>query len=266
MNLSTLKIEANRHKKFLENKALMNPYSYRVNNVDYFLVVYKRNEKFKGYAVIAEKEFCVNDAKAAFEKLIIYNVFVNRFFEIEEAKMKLSPDSFGNIAVILEQFLETNNNSVLLVGKDIIRKLEQLLTSLQNVIKDYSHYYDCKILEDNEIDDDEIEKLWRTLAHINREQYLQGRELIEKFDELRNMFNEMKIHGLDKELSQYDSTVLKELTKSIKDTERTIKSLNIEKEIAPLPVEEQVKMLIEEFKKVAREKLPIYKQDLRYPK
>ncbi|TMU82715.1 hypothetical protein FGG79_20760 [Bacillus sp. BHET2] len=218
------------------------------------------------YGVIAEKNFVVEDAMAAFEKLIIYNVFVNRFFDIEEAKLKLSPRSFENIYVLLDRYTKTENNNSLLLGKEVIGKLEELLIDLQEVIKDYSSYYDENILVKNKIDDEELYRLWETLAHMNRLQYLQGTELINKIDVLSEMFDEMEKLGVDKELSNYDLTILKELTKESKNTEKTIKSLDKEKEIVHLPIRDQVEILIEGLKKVAREKLPVYKQDLRYPK
>jgi hypothetical protein len=80
VKLNSLKKEANKHKKFFENKVMLNPYSYKVNNIPYYLVIYQRGEKFKGYAVISECEFEKKDAINAFEKLIIFNVYVNRFF------------------------------------------------------------------------------------------------------------------------------------------------------------------------------------------
>ncbi len=266
MNLDILRKKAKKHKKFLDDQVIINPFSYMVNNVGYYVVIYQRGNKARGYSVISESAFVEADAKKAFEKLAVFTGFGKNFFEIEEAKMKLSPESFSNIHSILEEYLTRNDNQYLLKGKEIISKLEKLLRELQGRIQEYIQHYDDTILVHNRIDENEMRILWETLSHLNRLQYLQGKELIDNFEELKKMYKEMTKLHLDKKLSKYDQTVLKELTKDIKDTERTIKSLDIEKEIAHLPVEEQIEILVKEFEKAGREHLPRYKQDLRYPK
>ncbi|MFP3471314.1 hypothetical protein R0J90_14835, partial [Micrococcus sp. SIMBA_144] len=75
MNVSLLSKKANKHKKLWENQVILNPYSYRVKNIDYYLVIYQRGETFKGYSVVSENEYSEKDAKVAFEALIIFTVF-----------------------------------------------------------------------------------------------------------------------------------------------------------------------------------------------
>lgn len=216
--------------------------------------------------MISENEYSEIDAKVAFEALIIFTVFGNRFFEIEEAKMKLSPDSFKNIADVIKKYLKDHSNNVLLEGMNKILKQEFLLRELQTHLKDYINHYDNTILVHHKINELELRKLLETLAHLNRIQFLQGREIMDSFEKVKLMYREMKKHKLYKELTEYDQTILKEMAKSIKNTKESIKSLYIEKEIAHFPTDKQIEILVREFEKVGKEKLTRYKQDLRYPK
>jgi hypothetical protein len=267
MNVNTLKKEANKHKKFLENKVMLNPYSYTVNNIPYYLVIYQRGEKFKGYAVISESEFNKIDALSAFEKLIIFNVYVNRFFEIEESKMKLKPDTFVNIKNLIKDYLSNAEyNSNLNESVDLLTNLEMHLKELQHHLIEYTQHYDNSILTSNRIDNEEMHKLWKTLSHVNRIQYFQGKELIDNFETLKDMYQEMKDLKLDKKLSEYDRKVLEELTSEINTTKKSINSLEFEKTHADLPEFEFVEHSMKRFKRVGNEKLSHYKKDLRYPK
>jgi hypothetical protein len=267
VKLNSLKKEANKHKKFFENKVMLNPYSYKVNNIPYYLVIYQRGEKFKGYAVISECEFEKKDAINAFEKLIIFNVYVNRFFEIEESKMKLKPDTFVNIKNLINDHLSSaNNNEKLIASIDTLTKLEMILKELQDHIIKYTQHYDNHILTTNRIDQDEMQTLWKALSYVNRIQYLQGRELIDNFEVLKDMYTELKELKLDKKLSEYDRTVLKELTSEIETTKKSIKSLEFEKNHVHLSDSEFIELSIKRFENLGNEKLPHYKKDLRYPK
>ncbi|BCB02159.1 hypothetical protein [Bacillus sp. KH172YL63] len=266
MDVQVLKRNANKHKKLFENKVLINPYNYKVNNVGYYLVIYKKGDKLKGYSVISEKEYSEADAILAFEQLVGFTALVNNFFELEQAKMKLSPDSFSNISIVLKKYLATNNNDTLSKGVEVLNTLESNLKDLQYQIKRYSQHYDDKILVSNNIDLKEIRKLMEVLSQLNRIQYLQGSILLDTHESLIEVYKEMKKQNLIKELSKYDQTVIKELTTDIKDVEKGVNSLKVEAEIVDLPVEEQIEILIGEFEKAIKEKLPRYKQDLRYPK
>ncbi|MBH9968488.1 hypothetical protein [[Bacillus] enclensis] len=267
MNVNTLKKEANKHKKFLENKVMLNPYSYTVNDIPYYLVIYQRGEKFKGYAVISDSKFEKIDALNAFEKLIIFNVYVNRFFEIEESKMKLKPDTFLNIKNLIKDNLRNADyNRSLNEGVDLLTNLEMYLRELQHHLIEYTQHYDNNILTSNRIDDEEILKLWKTLSHVNRIQYFQGKELIDNFGKLKDMYQEMKDLKLDKNLSEFDRKALGELTSEINTTKRSINSLEFEKTHADLPELEFVEHSIKRFKRIGNEKLSHYKKDLRYPK
>jgi hypothetical protein len=266
MNFEILKKQANKHKKFLENKVLINPFSYEINNVDYYLAIYERGNKLKGYTVISEGEYVEDDAIKAFEKLILFTAYVNKFFEIEKAKMNLSPESFRNIYTVLDDYLKSNQNDDLSKGREKISELENLLGELQLKIKTYTHHYDNHILVHNTLDEHEESKVIEAMSHVNRLQYLQGKTLIESFNDLRNMYKEMRRLNLVQKLSEYDQTVLKEISNNIDDTKRSIKDFGPEKEIAHLPAHEQVEIISNDMRKIGKEKLPRYKQDLRYPK
>jgi hypothetical protein len=259
--------KAKKHKKWLDNKVTINPMGYEVNKTDYYLAIYKRNAKLKGYTVISEGNYSEEDAIIAFERLVLYTVFANKFFEIEKAKMKLSPTVFYSTAELISEYVNTNQKSIqLLKGREILIELGNLLSELQEYMKNYIKHYDNHILKTNKIDDQEYEYLLETLSHINRMQYLQGRKFLDSFADLKSMQQEMSKLKIEEHQTREHKIILQELLNGTKETEQSIKSLNIEKEIVHLPVEEQIKILVEEFKKVGRKKLPRYKQDLRYPK
>jgi hypothetical protein len=266
MNVNALKKEANKHKKFLENKVMLNPYSYTVNNIPYYLVIYQKGEKFKGYAVISESGFKNTDALNAFERLIIFNVYVNRFFDIEESKMKLKPETFVNLKRIIKDYLShEEDNEKLSESINLLTNLEMLLKDLQRHLTEYSRHYDNDILTTNRIDQEEMHTLWKTLSYVNRIQYIQGKELIDNFETLTDLHKKMKELKLDKKLSEYDRKVFKELTSEINTTKGSINSLEFEKEYASLSEREFVELSINRFKRLGEEKLSHYKKDLRYP-
>ncbi|MFD2680048.1 hypothetical protein [Bacillus seohaeanensis] len=268
MDVKALSKKANKYKKWLENSVLINPFSYEVNGVDYYIVIYKRNSNVKGYSVISEGFYSSKDAIKAFETLVLYTVFANNFFEGEETKMKLSPDYFFEIADKINHFLQssTEKNKFLLKGKNTLIELGDILKDLQKYIRDYSNHYDEHILKTNRIDEREYESILETLSHLNRLQYLQGKVFLDSFEDLKGMEREMKKQKIDQQLSRDQQIVLKELLNGTKETKQSIKALDIEKKIAHLPVEEQIKILVEEFKKAGRNNLDRHKRNLRYPK
>ncbi|QTC41013.1 hypothetical protein I7V34_18280 [Bacillus sp. V3] len=266
MDLNILKKQADKHKKFLDNRTIINPFGYRINDVIYYFAIYKRNSKVRGYSVITESGFNENDAKKAFEKLVIFTAYGNNFFEIEKSKMKLSPESLGNIANVIKQYTSANDNEVLPKGYKLFSSLESNLSEMQQRITDYIKHYDNTILVNNLIDESEQRILWETLAHLNRLQYIQGELLIENFQVMVSTYKEMREHRLIGKLTKYDQTVLKELSNDLGDTKRSISMFETEKEIRNLPIEEQVDILVKKFNEVGLEKLNRYKSDLRYPK
>jgi len=264
MNVELLKRNANKHKKFLENNVMINPFGYEVNGVSYYLVVYKRGQKPKGYTVISEKEYSEVDAHRAFEKLILFTAYVNKFFEIEKMKMKLSPESFSNISSLLERFAD--NNDCLNKGKEVIDQLNVMLIELQERINKYTHHYDNHVLVNNVVDNKEIQTVLEALSHINRLQYQQGKVLIDSYGYIKEMYKELKKLDLLNMFNDYDQKVINELASGVRETEKSIKEFTQEEEIEHLPVEKQTELILKDIEKVGQEKLPRYKQDLRYPK
>jgi hypothetical protein len=181
--------------------------------------------------------------------------------------MKLKPDTFVNIKNLINDHLSSaNNNEKLIASIDTLTKLEMILKELQDHIIKYTQHYDNHILTTNRIDQDEMQTLWKALSYVNRIQYLQGRELIDNFEVLKDMYTELKELKLDKKLSEYDRTVLKELTSEIETTKKSIKSLEFEKNHVHLSESEFIELSIKRFENLGNEKLPHYKKDLRYPK
>ena len=264
MNIPVLKRNANKHKKLFENKVMINPFGYEVNDVSYYLAIYKRGDKHRGYTVIAEEEYSEADAILAFEKLVLFTAYVNNFFDLEKMKMRLSPESFSNISTVLDPYVDKND--CLKKGKEVIDQLNDMLVELQERLKAYTHYYDNHILVHHTLDDQEIQTVLEASAHLNRLQYKQGRVLIDSFKNIKKTYKEMKKLNLLKLLNEYDRTVLKELARGVGETKKSIKDFTYEKEIAHLPVEQQIELIVQSIEKAGQEKLPRYKQDLRYPR
>jgi hypothetical protein len=266
MNVELLKKRANKHKKFLENKVLINPYGYEINNNKYYLVIYERGEKLKGYTIISEDDYNKEDALKAFDKLILFTAYVNRFFEVEESKMKLPPDSLRNIYVVVDNYLDSNQNEHLENGRKAFSKLESLLRELQQKLNSYTQHYDNEVLVRNDLNEKEMDLIVETLAHVNILQYQQGKTLIDSFETIKKLYAEMKNLNLLIKLSDYDQKIIKELANNITDTKQSIQDFSQEQEIAHLPIEQQIKEIVMELREIGRNKLARYRQDLRYPK
>ncbi|MFL8938841.1 hypothetical protein ACKA06_18815 [Rossellomorea oryzaecorticis] len=266
MNTQVLPQKAKKHKKWFE-KVFINPYGYEVNGSKYFLTLYKRNEKTTGYSVITAEQFHSGDALKAFEKLMLYTVFVNNFFSIGEERARISEDYFLIPAIQIDQYLQTNGiNEALEKGKKILNEYGKLQKEFKNFANEYTKYYDTTILSSNEINDYDIDKLLLILSNLNRIQYLQGKRFIESYNELKMLEKEMKKTKIFSTIPTDNQKFLTELLRSKKETEGTLKQLDVEKEIEHLTVNEQTKILVKEFEKAGNKKMPRYKKDLRYPK
>jgi hypothetical protein len=265
LDTSVLPQNAKKHKKWFE-KVFINPYGYEVNGSKYFLTLYKRKEKTTGYSVITAEKFDSEDALKAFEKLIFYTVFVNNFFSIGEKRALLSEDYFLIPARQIDQYLQTYGiNEVLEKGKNILNEYGELQKEFKNTANEYTNYYDKTILNSNEINDYDIDKLLIVLSNLNRIQYLQGKKFIESYNELKALEKEMRKTNIFSSIPSDNQKFLSELLSSKKETEITLKELDVEKEIEHLSVSKQTEILVKEFEKAGHKKIPRYKKDLRYP-
>ncbi|QWC23113.1 hypothetical protein KJK41_01630 [Bacillus haikouensis] len=95
---------------------------------------------------------------------------------------------------------------------------------------------------------------------------MQGKRFIESYNELKMLEKEMKKTKIFSTIPTDNQKFLTELLRSKKETEGTLKQLDVEKEIEHLTVNEQTKILVKEFEKAGNKKMPRYKKDLRYPK
>jgi hypothetical protein len=266
LDTQVLPQKAKKHKKWFE-KVFINPYGYEVNGSKYFLTLYKKNEKTTGYSVITTDRFYSDDALKAFEKLMLYTVFVNNFFSIGEKRALISEDYFLIPARQIDQYLQTNEiNETLKKGRNILNEYGELQKEFKKYANEYTNYYDNTILSSNEISDFDIDKLLIVLSNLNRIQYLQGKKFIESYSELKMLEKEMKETNIFSTFSTDNQKFLTELLSSKKETEITLKGLDVEKEIEHLPVNEQTEILVKEFEKAGHKKMPRYKKDLRYPK
>ncbi|BCB02178.1 hypothetical protein [Bacillus sp. KH172YL63] len=266
MDTQILPDKAKKHKKLFE-QVFINPYGYEVNGSKYFLTLYKKSKKTTGYSIITSEQFNNEDAMEAFEHLIIYTIFVNNFFSIGEKRARISADYFFIPAKKIDQYLQVHGmDEILKKGKNILIEYGDLQEEFKNIANEYTHYYDTTILGRNEISKDDIKQLLTVLSHLNRIQYLQGKKFIESYNELKLLEKEMKETNISKSIPPDNLKFLTELLSSKKDTEITLRDLDVEKEIEHLEVNEQIKILVSEFKKAGYEKMPRYKQDLRYPK
>jgi hypothetical protein len=266
LDTQVLPQKAKKHKKLFE-KVFINPYGYEVNGSKYFLTLYKRNEKTTGYSVITADQFNADDALEAFERLMLYTVFVNNFFSIGEKRARISEDYFLIPARKIDQYLQTNEiNKTLKKGKNILSEYGELQKEFKKYSNEYTNYYDNTILSTNQISDFDIDKLLTVLSNLNRIQYLQGKKFIEFYSDLKMLEREMKETNIFSTIPTDNQKFLTELLSSKKETEMTLKELDIEKEIEYLPVNEQTEILVKEFEKAGHKKMPRYKKDLRYPK
>ncbi|MGR3762510.1 hypothetical protein [Rossellomorea sp. NS-SX7] len=257
---------AKKHKKWFE-EVIINPMGYAVNNRDYYyLVIYKRNNKLKGYAVITTGDFNKNDALYAFEKLVLYSAFMNNFSSIGETRARISPDNFYIPANYLSDYLESNSNDILARGELILKELGVLQEEFVKNANNYTDYYDHHILKTNIIVDSDLDKIIEVLANVNRLQYLAGEKFVSSYEELKEVQSEMVKEGVFSKLPKDNQVFLKELLSSKKETETTLLTLEREKETAHLPYEERMEVSKKGFWKEGQKKLPRYKQDLRYPK
>lgn len=263
MDAQTLIKHANQHKKWLE-EVFINPFGYMINGNRYFLTLYKRNQKLKGYAVVTEGTFDSKDALEAFETLIIYTAFFNNFSSIGEERAKISPDYF--YVPVQEMRKHESQDRRFLLGLEILEELGQLQEKFVDRVNEYTRYYDDHILKTNTINDSDLIKLMEVLSHVNRLQYLIGKKFVNSFEELKELEKFMKKLGVFSRLPKENKRFLTELLSGKKVTVKTLKVLDIEKEVEHLPIAEQIEILVREFEKAGWEKLPRYKQDLRYPK
>jgi hypothetical protein len=235
-----------------------------------FYIIYpyiKKNSKVKGYSVISEGEYVISDALKAFEKLVLYTAFSNNYFSIGEQRARINEDFLFIPVKYIDEYLANNDKNIhLQKGRDILLEFGELHREFKERVNNFSNHYDNHILKMNVVNDKEYERLIEVLVHIGRLQFLQGKLLIENFQLLKSMENEMNNKKIMSLLPIENQTFIKQLLSSTKETENSMEELEIQKEISHLPTDQKNEKAKKLFYKRGLDKLPRYKQDLRYPK
>ncbi|PFG03896.1 hypothetical protein [Bacillus sp. es.034] len=265
MNTEILIPKANKHKKIFES-VLINPFGYMVDKTYYYLSIYKRNNKVKGYSVISEEDSIKEDALKAFETLVLYTAYANNYFAIGEKRGQLSTDYFFKSINIINDYLLSNDNNILAKGKDILLEYGNLQEDLKKRVIDFSNDYDHRILKENIITDQDYENLIEILIHVDRVQYFQSKTLLENFEELKRMLDEMKKTNIFGNLSKENQDFLEEFLKGKKEVEQSLKEFEQDRRADILTENHDIDEIKKTYYKNGFEKLNRYKKDLRYPK
>jgi hypothetical protein len=147
---------------------------------------FTKKSKVKGYSVVSAGDYSNVDALKAFEKLILFTAFSNKFFSIGEQRAKISEDYFYTPANYIADYLQNDNHNIYLSkGREILVEFGDIQKELKELIKEYSHHYDHHICKINRIDDKKYERLIEALVHLDRIQYLQGHKLVENVQDLK---------------------------------------------------------------------------------
>jgi hypothetical protein len=263
MNQQLLFKNANKHKKWFE-QVYINPFGYEINGTEYFLAIYQKGNDVKGYSVISVNERNIEDASKAFKPLMLYTAFSNTLFKFGEQRAKINPHYFSNISQCVVDYGSQNNE--LQKGKLIFAEFENLQREFINHVNNFTNHYDNTILQSNKINDEEYDRLITALAHLNRIQFLQGEKFLMHFGELKNFEKTLKKEGLEQYLPNDTKKFLKELLSGTKETEETIKPLEVEKNSMHLPLEQQIIEIKKSFYESEYDNLKEFKTKLRYPK
>jgi hypothetical protein len=265
MNIEILSSKANKHKKILES-VLINPFGYMVGETYYYISIYKRNNKVKGYSVISKEDSIKKDALKAFETLVLYTAYANNYFSIGEKRGQLSTDYFFKPVKVINDYLLSNENAILAKGKDVLLEYGNLQEDLKKRVTDFSNDYDHRILKENIITDQDYENLIEILIHVDRVQYFQSKTLLGNFENLKRMLTEMKKTKLFAELPKENKDFLEEFLKGKKEIEKSLTEFEQDKKADILTENHDINEIKQIYYKNGLEKLNRYKQDLRYPK
>ncbi|UTE77998.1 hypothetical protein [Rossellomorea sp. KS-H15a] len=265
MNAEILLSKGTKHKKIFET-VLINPFGYMVSGTYYYLSIYKRKNKVKGYSVISEDDPVENDALEAFEILVLYTAYANNYFSIGEKRGQLSTDYFFKPVSVINDYLINNENNILAKGKNILLEYGNLQEDLKKRVIDFSNDYDHRILKENIITDQDYENLIEILIHVDRVQYFQSKTLLENFEGLKRMLDEMKETNIFGKLPKENRDFLEEFLKGKKEVEQSLKEFDQDRQADILTDNHDMNEIKKTYYKNGIEKLQRYKQDLRYPK
>lgn len=269
MDIQKLAPQTEKHRKLFDTNVFINPFGYEVNHVEYYVAIYQRKQKAKGYAVIGDDGYNEQDALVAFERLSCFSSFLEKFHELENLKLTLPPESLQTIRQIIVTSMnpdELKDDNELEAGIKALEEQEELLRELQSRIKEFGKYYDETICKINRINENDIDWLIEVMSHTNIIQYLQGKGLVESSHAIKRLYKYMREKDLDKELSDFDKDVIRELPKGTADLSKKLKGFEDEREMEHLPREKQVEIKKERLKEIAKSIYPGTLKLLRYPK
>ncbi|MEW4309501.1 hypothetical protein Q0N12_21150 [Rossellomorea marisflavi] len=269
MDIQKLAPQTEKHRKLFDTNVIISPFGYEVNHVVYYVTIYKRKQKAKGYAVIGDDGYNEQDALVAFERSSCFSSFLEQFHHLENMKLKIPPESFQRVRNIIVNSMhpdEIREDNELEEGIKALEEQEELLKELQSRITEFGQYYDEHICNVHLITEHDIDRLFEVMSHTNIIQYLQGKSLLQHSQAIKRLYKYMKENDLDKELTVFDRDFIRELPKGMDALRKKMKEFEEEREMEHLPREEQVKIKKEQIKEIAKNIFPGTLQLLRYPK
>ena len=258
-----------KHKKIFE-KYDINPGVFRINNNDYYFIIYKRS-KITGYAIISP-QFSNNTEEyiEAFKSLGKYYQYTGSVIKHIGFRARLNFDSFTTVQGFLKNVL-TNINLSLENTRIFEKGLDamNLIINHQNqLIKDYEVFLTkARKVESGEIKYITKDLLYHVLIDLSEFDYIQYTQMTTQYNHIptfKEIFKKAKIESdIERFMDKAVETYLREFISSTSNLQRNIKEIthvsNLEqlskeehKEIARKTTAQNIEKLIEKHMKKLR--------------
>ena len=263
---------AEKHKKILE-KMTINFGAYKVNNNDYYLVVYKR-KKINGLAIISPQSTTnINECLEALKWLTRYNQFRNIALVHAGFKTNVNFDSFYTVQNFLEKVLQ--NVSLSTNEKMIFEEGNQALQTIINLQQQLITAYKTFLEREQKVELGEINIITKkhineVLNFINTFDYIQFTQLTTQYNQISAFKEINKLAYKNADIQPFmDSAVktyLEEFVISKANLRKNINKVTHVPHIEQLSKEEHIeiarKVTLQNIDKIAEAN----KKKLRHPK
>ncbi|MBP1971436.1 transcriptional regulator of heat shock response [Virgibacillus natechei] len=260
------------HKKIFE-KFTINYGTYKINNNDYYLVVYKR-KKIKGLAIISSQSTKdINECLEALTWLTRYNQVRNLAFIHVDFRANINFDSFYTIKNFLEKVLQ--NVSLSADEKRIFEESDLALQTIINLQHQLISDYDKFLEKEKKVERGEIEVVTKehindVLHFINTFDFIQYKQLTEQYNTIsafKRIFKMVKDNPEIKVLSDSAvNTYLQEFVSSKANLQKNLKKVTHVPDLEQLSKEEHIEVARKTTLQSIDNVIARQKKMLRHPK
>nr|WP_039806651.1 hypothetical protein [Jeotgalibacillus malaysiensis] len=252
---STAAVEKNAKtfKKMLEH-CVVNPHFCVVDGETYFRVIYQRNQKVKGSAILSSGESNKTDAMKAFSPLVLFNVLIQSISE------SVNDQSFIQIEVFTDplDLIKIHNHDHMTEAKQVIEQLYDQHLAFSEQHKRFKSF----IATPHQIFDEDVDILQECAAHFDLLHYQKLQLMSKNAGVIADWIETMKDLDAWRELPDLHRDYYKQIAQEREKHAQMLEKLDIDPDATE---EMQLHDLLQKVKSDGGQVLENERQRLRWP-